>query len=712
MSPILLTASRAFAIAALCLAGGNASAQIEAPHITSDIRIDGILNEADWSTAAVVEDFTQRELVEGAAPTEQTIVRVMASDNTLYIGALCRDSDPSGIIHRELVRDGALMNDDGFGLMLDTYHDHRMGYIFGVNPNGAIMDGTVLTGNSIALQWDPIWYAAARITPEGWVCEIAIPFESLRFPTGSDKVWGINFQRIIRRKNEEVLWRGWQRNAGITRLTDAGNVVIKSESVRNIQLDVKPYLLGGLTKDAGEVTDDITRGGADITLGIDSNTTLVLTTNTDFAQIESDREVINLTRFDISYPEKRDFFLEGADTFDFTQGGTRLFYSRRIGITPDRRNQPILGGAKLTRKTGSVRLGVLSMQTEEKYGFPGANYTAVRMKKDLWQQSYVGFIATSVYDSDRHDNQVLGVDGVFQTATFMGDQNLVVQGYLAGSAEDGHMADNMAGRVYIGYPNDLVNSYILYHFLEDRFIPGLGFASRVGIRNHIWYTTISPRPGIPFIKKLEFKPLFYYMNTDSGNRMITRRVDIQPIGFITESDDKFMFLFRNEYDYVERTFTIFRDVTVPQGPHEWWYKEAAFASSSNRPVSVLLQSRWGDYYHGTCTTWYGKVSLKTGPHYTFGADASVNDIAFGSDRFTTREYGGHADIDISTQLSAGTFIQYNNATDEVITNVRLHYIPRAGSDVYLVYNHFLDEGDDFRTLRTEGMLKVDVTYRL
>ncbi len=711
MSPILLTASRAFAIAALCLAGGNAAAQIDAPHITAEIRVDGLLNEPAWETAAVVDDFTQRELTEGAAPTEQTIVRVMASDTMLYIGALCRDSDPSGIIHRELTRDGAIGNDDCFAVVLDTYHDRRRGYDFVVNPNGAISDGIMQPG-SLAMEWDPIWHAAAQITPEGWSCEMAIPFDSLRFPSGSEKVWGINFQRVIRRKNEEVLWRGWSRNAGITRLTDYGEMVFRNEAAPGLQLDVKPYLLGGIEKDAGDDLNDITRGGADLTFGIDSNTTLVLTANTDFAHIESDREVINLTRFDISYPEKRDFFLEGADTFDFTQGGTRLFYSRRIGITPDRRNQPIIGGAKLTRKAGSVRLGVLSVQTGDKYGFPGANYSAVRLKKDLWQQSYVGFIATSVFDGNNHDNQVLGVDGVFRTAGFMGDRNLIVQGYLAGSADDGHMADNTAGRVYIGYPNDVIDSYILYHYLDNRFIPGLGFASRVGIRNHIWYTTIAPRPNIPFIKKLVFKPFNYYMNTDMGTRMITRRIDVQPIGFITESDDEFSFMYRNEYDYVEQTYEMYQNVFIPQGPHDWWYSEAAFGSSRNRPVSISLSGRWGDYYHGSRTAWGGAISLKTGPHYTFSADASVSDIAFGPDRFTTREYGGHADIDISTRLSAGTFIQYNNATDEVITNVRLHYIPRAGSDVYIVYNHFLDEGDDFRTLRTEGMLKVDVTYRL
>ena len=677
-----------------------------------DIRVDGNLREPAWREAVVVSDFTQRELTEGAQPTEQTEVRVLYTEDTLYIGVVCLDGDPAGIVHKELKWDGNLWNDDSFALVLDTYNDNRMGYYFMVNPNGARVDGTFTGGSDISTQWDAIWHTEARITPEGWTCEIAIPFKSLRFPTDGNRTWGVNFQRIIRRKNEEVLWRGWRRNAGLLMLTNAGELTIEREISRSRQVDVKPYVLGGLTDEEGGGSDYITRTGADITYGITSNTTLVLTANTDFAHIESDREVINLTRFDIHYPEKRDFFLEGADTFDFTQGGTRLFYSRRIGITPDRQEQPILGGAKLTQKTGSYRLGVMTMQTREKHGYPGANYTAFRVKKDVLEQSYVGFIATSVADEDGGDNQLAGVDAVYRTDSFLDGKNLVVQGYLSGSRDDGDTKDNLAGRVYVGYPNDLVNSFILYHFLEDEFTPGLGFASRVGIRNYIWYTTISPRPDIPYIKKLVFKPFNFYMNTDSGTKMVTRRIEIRPLGIITDADDEFSIRYNNEYDYADSAFTMFDDVKVPGGAYDWWFWQANASTSRTRPVAVSLAARWGDYYNGDQTEYSGSVTLKTGAHYALSADASVKNITVSGESFTTREYGGRLAVDVSTRLSGSTFVQYNNHTEKIIANVRLHYIPRVGSDVYLVYNHFLDEGRDWRTLKTEGMLKLDVTWRL
>jgi hypothetical protein len=703
------------AVLIVCLAPAAANAApdvIAAVPTDEEIRVDGHMREAAWSEAVVVSDFTQRELDEGAAPTEQTEVRVLYTEDTLYIGVLCRDSDPAGIAHKELKWDGNLSGDDSFALVLDTYNDNRMAYYFAVNPNGARIDGTITGGGEPSTQWDAIWHTESRITPEGWTCEIAIPFKSLRFPTGGDRRWGVNFRRVIRRKNEEVLWRGWRRNAGLFMLTTAGELTINREISRSRQVDVKPYVLGGLTDEEGSGSESVTRTGADVTYGITSNTTLVLTANTDFAHIESDREVINLTRFNIHYPEKRDFFLEGADTFNFTQGGTRLFYSRRIGITPDRQEQPIIGGAKLTQKTGSYRLGVMTMQTREQHGYPGANYTAFRVKKDVLEQSYVGFLATSVTDEDGGDNQLAAMDAVFRTDSFLDGKNLVVQGYLSGSRDDGDTKDNLAGRVFVSYPNDLVDSFFLYHFLEDEFTPGLGFASRVGIRNHMWYTTISPRPNIPYIKKLVFKPFNFYMNTDSTTKMITRRIEIRPLGIITNSNDEFSIHYHNEYDYVEDAFTMFDDVTVPGGVYDWWFWQASASTSRTRPVAVSLNARWGDYYNGDRTTYSGSVTLKTGAHYALSADASVNDIAVSGDSFTTREYGGRLAVDVSTRLSGSTFVQYNNYTEEVIANVRLHYIPRVGSDIFLVYNHFLDEGRDWRTLKSEGMLKLDVTWRL
>ncbi len=718
--------------AVLALAvSGTATAQLKPAYLDSQIKLDGFLSESAWQNAEPITGFTQQELVEGDPASEKTEVRMLFDDDTLYIGVMCYDNDPSGIIARQLRWDGDMDGDDNFALVIDTYNDKRTGFRFAVNPNGAQMDGAVTSGNIlnsiVNTEWDAIWEARSAITAEGWSVEIAIPFKSLRFPTTDIQTWGINFRRIIRRKNEIALWRGWKRNQGLLLLSQAGTLQIAKQVKEGKQINVKPYVLGGFEEEhntakdnivtrSDKDIDDITKVGLDVKYNITSNMTLDLTTNTDFAHIESDREVINLSRFDIYYPEKREFFLEGSDTFDFTQGGTRLFYSRRIGITPDpdRQDQRIIGGAKLTQKAGSYRLGVLTMQTEDKSGYPGANYSIIRAKKDVLEQSYIGFLATNKVDNDKHDNQIYGLDWILRTDKFLGDRNLDVQGYLSGSVTDGKMHESSAGRLYISYPNEFVDSFILYHALDEQFNPEMGFARVVGIKNYIWFTTIKPRPDIPFIKRLVLKPFNFNYTTDMDGVLLFRDVEIRPLGFETDSDDEFSFSVWNDYDYVYETdFSIF-GYDINPGIYDNWYYDMQFRGSRRRNVAVDMSARWGDFFSGTRNTFSTAVTYKSGSHYSFTADAGYTKMNLVGKDIIAREYGTRIGIDISTRLSTSTFIQYNNETREINTNFRLRFIPTAGSDLYLVYNHLGyhdNREDEFITLRNAAMLKLDYIYR-
>ena len=721
--PVVFCAVLALAVS------GTATAQLKPAYLDSQIKLDGFLSDSAWQSAEPITGFTQRELVEGDPASEKTEVRMLFDNDTLYIGVMCYDSDPSGIIARQLRWDGNMDGDDSFAFVIDTYNDKRTGFGFMVNPNGAQMDDAVTSGNTlnskVNTEWDAIWEARSVITAEGWSAEIAIPFKSLRFPTTDIQTWGINFRRIIRRKNEIALWRGWKRNQGLFLLSQAGTLQIAKQVKQGKQIDVKPYTLGGfeeehnMAKDnvvtrSDKDIDDITTVGLDVKYNITSNMTLDLTTNTDFAHIESDREVINLSRFDIYYPEKREFFLEGSDTFDFTQGGTRLFYSRRIGITPDRQDQRILGGAKLTQKAGSYRLGVLTMQTEDKSGYPGANYSIIRAKKDVLEQSYIGFLATNKVDNDKHDNQVYGLDWILRTDKFLGDRNFDVQGYLSGSVTDGKMHESSAGRLYISYPNELVDFFILYHALDEQFNPEMGFARVVGIKNYIWFTTIKPRPDIPFIKRLVLKPFNFNYTTDMDGILLFRDVEISPLGFETDSDDEFSFSVRNDYDYVYETdFSIFGSAINP-GIYDNWYYNMQFSGSRRRNVAIDMSARWGDFFSGTRNTFSTAVTYKSGSHYLFTADADYTKMNLAGKDIIAREYGTRIGIDISTRLSTSTFIQYNNETREINTNFRLRFIPTAGSDLYLVYNHLGyhdNREDEFITLRNAAMLKLDYIYR-
>ncbi|MFC1607873.1 DUF5916 domain-containing protein [Candidatus Latescibacterota bacterium] len=690
------------------------AAQLNAVYTPNAIRLDGMLDEAVWKDSVPVTDFTQKELVEGAAPSEKTDVRFLFDDNNFYVGVICHDSDPGGIVHRELKRDGRLYRiEDNFTLVIDTYNDKRQGYYFAVNANGSRYDGTFQTYESPNTEWDGIWDVASRITDEGWTCEIVIPFKTLRFPNMPQQIWGLNFRRQIVRKNEEIMWRAWKHDDDILHLSKGGTISIDRALKKSRQLDVKPYILTGADKRSGESVDDTFKYGLDLRYGITSNTTLTLTTKTDFAHIESDREVINLTRYEEDYPEQRDFFLENSELFTFSQGMTNVFYTRRIGLSPDRMNIPILGGAKLTQKTGTFNMGIMTIQTEEKYGLPSTNYSVMRMKKDVFEQSYIGVVATSKIDTDGHDNQVYGGDMILKTDSFMGDKTFEVQSYLVGSVTDGSKHGNMAGRFFINYPNDLVNAFALYHAIGPGFNPEMGIikGKEPGVHQYMSILEYKPRPNISFIKQFSFQPLYFNYYMDMDRKMIARYLKARPFGIFTNADDEINVEIENRYEYVDEDFTIFDDIVIPVGGYDWWHTELEFQSSESRPVFVDIEADLGNFFNGSRNQYNFELSAKPNMHYSIASDIRYNDISVGKRHFITREYGGRLEVDFSTRLSSIFFVQWNNDTREVNVNLRFHYIPKIGSDIYVVYNHLMDEREDFSTLQNTGMLKVDYTYR-
>ena len=694
---------------------GDVASQINAVFIDSPIKLDGVLDESVWKNVEPVTDFTQRELTEGAPVSEKTELRILHDRDNLYIGVICYDSEPEKIIHRELLWDSNLIGDDYITFILDTYNDKRTGYYFSVNPNGATFDGTFQTGDEYSnMNWDGIWDTAARITEYGWSCEVVMPFKTLKFPATDTQVWGFNFRRKIRRKNEWALWRGWKRNEGIMQLSKAGTLYINKSIKSGYKLDTKPYVLSGVNKEKNKDIDDTFKYGLDLRYGITSNTTLDLTAKTDFAQIESDQDVINLTRYSLQYPEKREFFLEDSELFDFSQGMTNLFYSRRIGISENREAIPILGGAKLAQKTGSFRMGVLTMQTEESSNTPSTNYSVFRVKKDIWEQSHIGFIGTSILDTDGHDNQVYGADFVYRTNSFLGDRNFEIQGFLTGSVTDGSAHESMAGRIYVHYPDDLMDTFFVYHALGNNFNPELGFISgkEPGVQQYMYVFDFTPRPSIPFIKKFSFQPLFFNYYTDTKNKLISRSIKFQPFGFISDADDIFNITVGNEYDYVNKTYGALYGDIIPLGGHEWWQYGVNGRTSTSRPVSFNMNRQWGDFYNGTRDNFSTGLTLKPSMHYSVSADMRYNNITVGDMKMITREYGSRLIINFTSRISSSTFIQWNNETEKVNVNFRFHYIPKIGSDIYIVYNHLMDESDRFRTLQNAGMLKINITYRI
>lgn len=674
------------------------------------INLDGYLHESSWHAASPVSGFIQMEQVEGEAASEKTEVRIVYDDENVYVGVICHDSDPEAIIHNELNRDTDLVDDDNFTMVLDTFSANRSGYFFEINPNGARYDGFFYGGELINDDWDGVWDAAARITDDGWSAEMMIPLKILRYPNTAEQAWTVNFMRIIRRKNETVLWRSWKRDDGIYQLTRAGKLLGITVGKGRRSIEFEPYILTGAEENSGK-SDSEFNTGFDITYPITSDLKLDVTTFTDFAQVETDEERINLTRFSLYYPEKRDFFLESAEIYDFDTGYfEKVYHSRRIGISPEREGIDILGGVNLGGKIGDYSLGVLNITTDKEDGYPRSNYSVVRLKKDVLKKSRIGFMATNLYDADDHQNTTIGVDGFYQTDSFLNGRNFAIRGDLTGSITDGEYDDNLFGRVFIDYPNDLIDSFVEFYHVGGEFNPEVGFITRRGIRRANGAIRIYPRPPLPFVNKLIFKPLQLNYIADLDGRLLERTLSFWPIGVLTTTDDLVRMEVETSHDKVEEPFNLL-DFEIPAGTHEWTDYGVFMQTSKSRPYSVNLEMKRGTFYDGDRAYITTEHLMKISRFLNIAAIARYNDIERADESLIAREYGGKFTVNASTRLTTSTYIQYNNELNEVNLNFRLHYMPNIRSDIYIVYNHLWDEAADYDTLYRTGISKISYVFR-
>ena len=351
-----------------------------------------------------------------------------------------------------------------------------------------------------------------------------------------------------------------------------------------------------------------------------------------------------------------------------------------------------------------------NMQTDEKYGQPSANYSVVRVKKDIFRQSYIGFIGTNLYNTDKHDSQAYGVDFSLSTDKFMSDKNFSVGGYIAENRTPGIDNGNRAGRFRVSYPNDLVRFDLLYHYVGDNYEPEIGYVRRNGIKQTSIDLRYSPRPDIPYIRKLYFSPFDLNYYTDMDNRLLTRSLRFTPLGIDMTTGDEFFFSIEQQYEYLDEDFDIFDDYIIPVGTYTWWNYDVRFETNRSRPVSFETGFEWGDFYNGKRNELQAGCNFNLNKHISFSTDIEYNILTFGERSIDTQEYSGRLNINISPRLTSRTFIQYNNESDEVNLNFRLHYIPKIGSDIYLVYNHLWDKGQNNRTLYNAGLSKISYLF--
>ena len=676
--------------------------------------LDGVvLGERAWAEAAPATAFRQTQPDEGEAASERTEVRVIFTDSTLYVGVVCYDRDPRSLTVADSRRDASLDDGDSIQIILDTFLDQQSGYVFGTSPAGQEYDGQVVNAGEGRLgrstttssgsgagfngNWDGVWEVRTSVSDIGWSAEFAIPFRTISYPARDDQTWGVNVQRNIRRRNETAYWAPLPRQYNLLRLSLAGQLSgLRVPTATQRSLKIIPYVTGDLGhSDERDRTTTLGDAGVDLKYGVTPSLTLDLTYNTDFAQVEVDRQQINLDRFSLFFPEKRPFFLENAGVFSVSSvrqvaGGnpaqTELFFSRRIGIGPDGREIPIRGGARMSGKVSdSVSVGVLNMQTEAVGGVaPANNFTVARAYRDLPNSSQIGAIfvnrqATGDLAGSQDHNRTYGVDGRVGLG-----QNGQIAGFAARTETPSLEGEDHAYNVAWDYNSEQWRFTLGYVEVADNFNPEVGFLRRRGFRNIDSGFSFITRPRqIPWLQQVRPHATFNrFWNFDGFQESSFLHLD-NDLEFNDSALIKTAWNITSEG--VTNPFEIADGVVVPIGTYD--HNEAQMSYESNRgaPLIVGLRTRIGGFFGGHRAMWGPTVSLRTGDAFNASLQWSRNDVDLPGGHFIANLTSAQVAYNFSPRRFVQALVQYNDSTDLWSANLRLGLLGQANTGLFIVY---------------------------
>lgn len=679
------------------LHGQQADNRLQATYTAEAPTIDGKLDEAAWQNAPRVTNFTQRELTLGAPVSERTEVAVMYDDQKLYVAVWCYDSAPDKLIARELRRDFDYALDDNFMLIIDTYNDQRNGFMFVTNPIAARADLQVFNnGGSRNSFWNGVWDVRTTITDEGWFAEFEIPFYTLKYRVGlQEQVWGINFERNIRRKREQARWQGWSRDNQFEQVNLAGKLVGLHDLTQKQFVEVKPYGIGGgeITPGRERLTGNL---GGDINYLLSPTYRLNLTFNTDFAQVEADQQQVNITRFPLFFPELREFFLEGDDFFNFGFGGNRIipFYTRRIGLDANREAVPIVAGARLLGKEDNRTLGVMSLQTAATDQQAATNYTTASWRQDVGRQSVIGAMTTNAITADRW-HSTTGINGRYSTSRFLGNKNLDLGGAILQTynTDDGYDPAATAYRFFVSYPNDKLQIFASAQRGDDAFEPEIGLMLRRSFREQFADISFKPRPKkrLTWIRQYEFKPA-QITNTqyDDNGQIQSFNYNLQYLGFDTKSGESFSINHALVAEGLRAPFAIARDVVIPTGTYWWRQSNARFSTFKGRKLSVESRVSWGEFYDGQSVQSRTELLWRSSRYLNIALRYEQNAVDLPVGRFQTQLIGTRLAYALNPNLFGSLLSQWNSAQNEFNLNFRLQFIPKIGTDFFLIVNQVYD----------------------
>ncbi|MFT5423257.1 MAG: hypothetical protein ACI89L_001031 [Phycisphaerales bacterium] len=679
--------------------------------------LDGRLDDEVWQRAAQTGGFGQVIPNDGVPPNFLTTFRVVYTADAIYIGIEAQDPEPASVVAKNGRRDGFTGGDDEVLVTLDTDGDGRSGYSFGVTAGGSRTDGLIERGSFIGADWDGIWDAETSRTQTGWVAEIEIPFKTIALDSEAE-AWGINIRRIVARTDEISYWRGAQRDISVFNLARAGRLAGIEDIDQGLGLSVKPYA----TMQYREADDDLdTDAGLDLFYRLTSSVTAALTINTDFAETEVDDRIVNLTRFPLFFPERRDFFLEDAGVFGF--GGIRQsplpFFSRRIGIVGGEERE-ILAGVRVTGRVGDVRLGVLNVQMKEDDALGDKNLSVLRLVRDLGEESSIGFIATNGDPAERGTNHLAGVDLSLRDSNAFGGEGSVQADFWAQASysdpggRDVENSDPTAVGMNVGFNKDPWNLSLFLARMGEDYDPALGFVSRAG--RYEWSIRGGYRWDDPFGSEL-VRDINISTNARGQSLISNGQVEditASPVRLTVTNNagDAVSFGPRVYVDQLFSSFEIVDGVIVPEGNYDTASAWFELETSQARPVSVEVESEYRSFFGGHRLDAELGLGFRPTPGFTLTGEYAYNDIDLPQGEFIVRVARARASVQFNPDLSWDNTIQWDNQSDQAGWNSRVKWEYAPGQELILVYNQGFDVDDgSFTSREYTTTLKASLTFR-
>ena len=693
--------------------------------ITEAIIIDGVLDEPIWSAAPTIGDLIQRQPAPGRSPTERTDVRLLNDRDHLYIGVVSYDSQPRRVIGTQMARDSSLSSDDRVEILLDTFRDQRSAFYFATNPSGALVDGLVASGQLNA-DWDAIWNVRTSRTDQGWIAEFAIPFKSLSFPAGRT-VWGFNIARHIYRKLEENRWSGARLDTQFYQVSEAGEITNLVGLSQGNGLDVRPFLAARSLHVDGQDNGSV-KPGLDVFYNITPSLKLTATFNTDFGETEVDARQINLSRFSLLFPEKRSFFLQGAGVFGFASTGPEPaggippagadvypFFSRQIGLLGGE-EVPIDAGIKLTGTVGRTDVGLLTVRTGDLPTVSEKNLLVGRLKRNLFEQSYVGVIFTEGHPAQGQAGQTYGADMRLATSRFLGrPNNLVVNAYGVRSVNEGVSGGDWSYGFSAHYPNDKFNAQVAFREVQENFKPALGFVQRDNIRMLRMAASYNPRPRNFLNVQQMFHDIYYtrFTRLDIGE-VESWDLYVTLLDWHLSSGDNLhgMFDFNPTYERLFESFEISPGVHLLPGEYRFTrFRSNLLSTAAKRRLSGSINLTYGGYWSGKAEQLTTSLTYKLPPRFTVGVSTNQTFARLPEGRFIARIFTTNASYAVSPSLSLSNLVQYDNRSRNLGWQSRIRWTLQPGSDLFFAFNQgWIEEEGDRLRFRTEDS-KVSVKFQ-